>query len=284
MRRQVLATTCTILFIAAGPARAGHNSGASVELTWDAAVLSASPAGTGSAGFPLCVTVRDAPDLRQLAIRVDWSPRDPRGDCIRVTPIGRASACGVARPPRIGTIRHAESYTWAVLYDAPPRPPPRSPQYLVYWVTGTTCDSTAFPRFTVTDARAMDSSGASDKLVSQPTVVLNGPVSSDPRADQSSAAAAVDALPTRLALYVHPNPSTGAVMIRFDLPAPMASALALYDVRGALVRITEPAVKAQRGVFRWELDGGGRRVRPGIYFARLTTPAGVRVAPVTVLR
>ena len=51
------------------------------------------------------------------------------------------------------------------------------------------------------------------------------------------------------------------------------------------MRRARPDVRAQRGVFEWDLArDDGRRVRPGLYFARLTTPAGIRVAPVTVLR
>ena len=46
-----------------------------------------------------------------------------------------------------------------------------------------------------------------------------------------------------------------------------------------------PSVRAQRGSFRWDLSrGDGRRVRPGVYFARLVTPAGTRVVPLTVLK
>ena len=282
MLRFLRTMTCLALLMALAPsARAGNNAGASVELTWDANALRFSPS-----GFPLCLAVYDAPDLRQLAIHVSWSPNVSGGDCFHLAPVGRALVCDRPASGYVGATPPDSSYLWTVLFASAPN----SPQHLVYWVTGSSCDSSASPRFAVTDVRALDSAGASDTLISRGCLILNG-------ATTAAAAALIqapphgpsdevqEALPTRLALFASPNPLVGAAMIRFDLPGAISYRLALYDVSGALVLDATPVVRAQRGSFRWDLTRRDcQRVHPGVYFARLTTSAGSRVVPLTVLK
>ncbi len=282
MIRSFMAVMCSMwLMTPVSTIRAANNARASVELAWDASALRSS-----SAGFPLYLTVYDAPDLRQLATHLSWVPYDASRDCFRVMPAGRAVACNAFAAPSAGATLADSAYAWTMLFaTAPP-----SPQCLVYWVTGTNCDSTAFPQFVVTDVRAMDSSGASDTLTSRGCVILNRSAAlsgaalsrATPRgpADEGD-----QALPTRLALFASPNPLVGEAVLSFELPGPISYHLALYDVSGALVLEASPAVRAQRGSFRWDLiRGDGQRARPGVYFARLTTSAGTRVVPVTVLK
>lgn len=282
MFRPFLVFICSLcLMTSVSSVRAGSNAGASVELKWDANTLRSSPS-----GFPLYLTVYDAPDLRQLAIHLSWTPYEASRDCFRVMPAGRAVACNTFAAPSAGATFADSAYAWTMLFaTAPP-----SPQCLVYWVTGTSCDSTAFPQFAVTDVRALDTSGASDTLTSRGCVILNRSAAlsgaelsrATPRGPGGEGA---EALPTRLALFASPNPMVGEAVIRFELPGQMTYHLALYDVSGALVLEANPAVRAQRGSFRWDLiRSDGQRARPGVYFARLTTPAGTRVVPVTVLK
>ena len=77
-----------------------------------------------------------------------------------------------------------------------------------------------------------------------------------------------------------PNPSVGSgTSLAFSLPTPGAARLALYDLRGALVRTLFDA-KAVAGTTRvtWDgLDAQGRRAPAGAYFARLTALGKERV-------
>ncbi len=282
MLRLLRVMTCSVCLMAFVPCvQAGNNAGASVELAWDANALRSSPS-----GFPLCLAVYDAPDLRQLVIHVSWTPYDPGGDCFRLKPAGKAVACDSLRALPVGTSLEDSSYVWTVLFASAPA----SPQHLIYWITGTSCDSTASPRFLVTDVRALDSSGASDTLTSRGCVILNSAMAFG-AADVTQSISPMpsgemgEALPTRLALFANPNPLVEAATIRFDLPGPISCHLAIYDVSGALVLDASPVVRAQRGSFRWDLTRrDGERVHPGVYFARLTSSAGSRVVPLTVLK
>ena len=52
---------------AASTGSAGSNAGGSVELSWDASALRSSPSASGQRVFPLYVSLKDIPDLSQLA-------------------------------------------------------------------------------------------------------------------------------------------------------------------------------------------------------------------------
>ena len=77
-----------------------------------------------------------------------------------------------------------------------------------------------------------------------------------------------------------PNPVRGSQgSLRFALPAPGHVALALYDAQGRLSRVlADGAYAAGEHSVRLDVrDGAGRALEPGLYFARLTSAAGVRV-------
>jgi hypothetical protein len=79
--------------------------------------------------------------------------------------------------------------------------------------------------------------------------------------------------PTRTALYPsYPNPFNPATLIRYDIAHPGPVAVAIYDVRGALVKVlTEGRREPGRYEITWNgEDQGDNRVASGVYFCRLT--------------
>ncbi len=86
---------------------------------------------------------------------------------------------------------------------------------------------------------------------------------------------------TSLALAPDANPIRGMGRINYALPAPGRATIELIDVSGRRVATLLDAVQpAGRGTVA--LDAS--RVGPGVYFARLTTPQGVRSVRCVVLR
>lgn len=72
----------------------------------------------------------------------------------------------------------------------------------------------------------------------------------------------------------YPNPFTRATAIQYDLQARAAVHLALFDVRGALVRtlVAGESVAAGRHEVNWDgRDEAGRLAAAGVYFYRLET-------------
>jgi hypothetical protein len=67
-----------------------------------------------------------------------------------------------------------------------------------------------------------------------------------------------------------PNPSRGVTEFRYQLPAAGHARLAVYDVTGRSVAILADQVEdAGPHTARWETLGGGKRIPPGVYVARL---------------
>ncbi|MFH1220003.1 MAG: C10 family peptidase [Candidatus Eisenbacteria bacterium] len=88
-------------------------------------------------------------------------------------------------------------------------------------------------------------------------------------------AAGVDGQPAAgtALLPIRPNPFGQSTTVAFDLAAPGAVSLEIYDARGVLVRTLEDGV-LPAGQYQsvWDgRDSGGRRVAAGVYFARLRT-------------
>lgn len=84
-------------------------------------------------------------------------------------------------------------------------------------------------------------------------------------------------LPFRLHAAV-PNPFNPSTRIAFDLPEPAQVRLAVYDLRGALVReLVAATLPAGRQAAVWDgRDDRGQGVPSGVYFVRLE--AGARSA------
>jgi len=73
-----------------------------------------------------------------------------------------------------------------------------------------------------------------------------------------------------------PNPTTTGSEIEFSVPAGTTFTLDVVDVAGRRVRSLEAGSGPRTGVGRWEGRGSdGERAAPGVYFFRLSTPAGV---------
>ena len=83
------------------------------------------------------------------------------------------------------------------------------------------------------------------------------------------------AIATRLDGY--PNPFNPRTTLRFDLARAGRVELAVYDLQGRRVRVlVSAALAAGRHEIVWDgLDGQGRTLSSGVYFARATLPDGV---------
>lgn len=90
-----------------------------------------------------------------------------------------------------------------------------------------------------------------------------------------------------LALAIpRPSPAAGSVTLGFGLPTADHVRLAIYDLRGRLVRrlVDEPLAP---GAYEraWDArDDPGRRMPPGVYFARLEVGLQARLQRVVLLR
>lgn len=72
---------------------------------------------------------------------------------------------------------------------------------------------------------------------------------------------------------IRPNPATGPVEIEYSVPTTSRVSLAIYDVRGRLLRrLADQFVEPGRHVEAWDGRVGGRRAAAGVYLVRLQTP------------
>jgi hypothetical protein len=80
-------------------------------------------------------------------------------------------------------------------------------------------------------------------------------------------------------------PGAGTYRLRVELPAAMPVRLELFDLRGRRVRtLVHRELPAGVRTESWDLlDDAGRRVAPGVYYARLDTPRGGRALRVVTL-
>jgi hypothetical protein len=82
-----------------------------------------------------------------------------------------------------------------------------------------------------------------------------------------------------------PNPTHGAALLRFSLPAAGRARLEVVDVGGR--RLGSHDGEFQAGVQQWRWDGRGADGGPagaGLYFVRLVTPWGTRTERLVRLR
>jgi hypothetical protein len=85
----------------------------------------------------------------------------------------------------------------------------------------------------------------------------------------------VDAVAVDFLAPPSPNPFRGRASFRFGLARTGAVQLELYDVSGRRVRsLASGTLAAGEHFSAWDgRDQGGNAVKPGVYFARLTTPS-----------
>lgn len=80
-----------------------------------------------------------------------------------------------------------------------------------------------------------------------------------------------------------PNPTTGALQVRYGLPRAMPVRLSVVDVAGREVRVLARGEGAAGWLTAtWDGRDGSGRAAPGLYFVRLATPGRVVVARVAV--
>ena len=79
----------------------------------------------------------------------------------------------------------------------------------------------------------------------------------------------------------HPNPFSSQAALSFELPAPSAVRLVVYDVLGRAVAVL---VDGEREAGRHEAGLDAVRLPPGTYFARLEAGGVVQTRRVTVVR
>jgi hypothetical protein len=82
-----------------------------------------------------------------------------------------------------------------------------------------------------------------------------------------------------------PNPVRAGATMRFALPAPGRVGLALFDAQGRVARVLANGIyPAGMHSVRIEIrDADGHALESGLYFARLTSPAGVRVRRLVIV-
>jgi hypothetical protein len=98
---------------------------------------------------------------------------------------------------------------------------------------------------------------------------------SDPATPETVTGDDTPTLPRAFALYQNvPNPFNATTTIRFDLPVRSHGKLAVYNVKGELIRVLlDGEIEAGSREVRWDgRDTAGRAVASGIYFYRLDTP------------
>lgn len=87
-----------------------------------------------------------------------------------------------------------------------------------------------------------------------------------------------DVLPALGLMPVSPNPSTGAMRIRFVMPRAGRVRLGVLDVQGrSVARVLDAWLPAGRHESTWDGSSEGLVAPPGLYFIRLDAPGGVRV-------
>ena len=92
--------------------------------------------------------------------------------------------------------------------------------------------------------------------------------------------------PATILAAIYPNPFNPRTMIEFELAGTGPIELAIYDVRGRLVRVMDSGSRsAGRYQATWDgQDSDGRAVPTGTYFCRLSTPQGSQTRKLTLAR
>lgn len=75
-------------------------------------------------------------------------------------------------------------------------------------------------------------------------------------------------------LSARPNPTSKGTTLSFEVSAPVTASVRLYNVRGQCVRVLAEnrSLSGQQTILWDGNDASGRKVSPGIYFARIISP------------
>jgi hypothetical protein len=89
-----------------------------------------------------------------------------------------------------------------------------------------------------------------------------------------------------ITVTAYPSPSAAGVAIEYSLPAGAPARIAVFDLRGRLVRELLPSeTEAGWNTTQWDArDHAGNRVAPGIYFLKITAPGGSAVQKMVLTR
>ena len=125
------------------------------------------------------------------------------------------------------------------------------------------------PTGRVTIARVLTSGGGPEALQAPSEIGLP----SEPQEPSTSGGDALGPTPVAFQISaIHPNPFTGSVTIRYDVPSGEGREMSLvvYDVSGRVVqRLVGEARKPGRHEVVWDGRARGRTISSGIYFVRL---------------
>lgn len=85
---------------------------------------------------------------------------------------------------------------------------------------------------------------------------------------------------------IYPNPFNPRTTIAFELAETGPIELAIFDLRGRLVRVIEAGLRSTgRHQVTWDgMDNGGRAVPAGTYFCRLNATQGSQIRNLTLVR
>lgn len=142
------------------PAFAGNNFGATAVLSWNAMAqvsnLETAPTGT----TPLYLLIEGAPDVRTLAVELQWSPNDLVGPCYYMVPADTgAAACAWTSYPLSppGVVDGDSTYTWQINFNGTGR------SCVMYMIGGDHCGGRA-ATFCLMSIKVVDSNGEVDDL------------------------------------------------------------------------------------------------------------------------
>jgi hypothetical protein len=92
--------------------------------------------------------------------------------------------------------------------------------------------------------------------------------------------------PGGFSLTVSPNPAVVHSVVSIDVPIEQPIVIGVYDVSGRLLkRILDCPLPVGLHHVEWDLrDAAGSRVRPGLYFVRLTSTFGGKASRVAVVQ
>jgi hypothetical protein len=102
----------------------------------------------------------------------------------------------------------------------------------------------------------------------------------------TAGADAQSSTPTLLALHpITPNPTTGSILVRFDLPEAADVRITIHDVTGREIKqLTSGARQAGTHLLECKHTLSGAALSPGIYFIRMEAEAFTQTRSIVVLR